>query len=162
MNGRMSFNKNWRYKELLADPYFNGTMSDLENNFYGNASLKMSSSRNYRINPHVQLNYEKNFGKHNLKAMAAVSYEKNSNNYFDAYRGKFISNYIHILGAGDPTTKDNSSALSKYAILSQFGRINYDYADKYLFEFNIRRDGSSRFGSNYKYGVFLHFLLDGC
>lgn len=149
--------KNWRYKELLADPYFNGTMSDLENNFYGNASLKMSSSRNYRINPHIQLNYEKNFGKHNLKAMAAVSYEKNSNNYFDAYRGKFISNYIHILGAGDPTTKDNSSALSKYAILSQFGRINYDYADKYLFEFNIRRDGSSRFGSNYKYGVFPSF-----
>ena len=47
--------------------------------------------------------------------------------------------------------------LSKYAILSQFGRINYDYADKYLFEFNIRRDGSSRFGSNYKYGVFPSF-----
>ena len=41
--------------------------------------------------------------------------------------------------------------------MSQFGRINYDYADKYLFEFNIRRDGSSRFGSNYKYGVFPSF-----
>ena len=56
MNGRdVLQQKTGRYKELLADPYFNGTMSDLENNFYGNASLKMSSSRNYRINPHVQL-----------------------------------------------------------------------------------------------------------
>lgn len=149
--------KNWRYEELLADANNNLTMDDLTNNFYGNASLKQSSDRSYRINPHVQLNYEKSFNNHNLKAMISASYEMNNSNYFDASRGKFVSNYVHILGAGDPTTKDNSSSLSKYAILSQFGRINYDYADKYLFEFNIRRDGSSRFGSNYKYGVFPSF-----
>ena len=41
-----------------------------------------------------------------------------------------------------------------YYPLSQFGRVNYDFADKYLFEFNLRRDGSSRFGSNFKYGIF--------
>lgn len=149
--------KNWRYKELLADPNFDGTMEDLTINFYGNASLKLYASRSYRINPYTQLNYEKNIGRHNVKAMIAASYEMNDYNYFDAYRGKFVSNYVHILGAGDPTTKDNSSALSKYAILSQFGRLNYSYADKYLFEFNIRRDGSSRFGSNYKYGIFPSF-----
>lgn len=146
--------KNWRYKELLADPNYDVTMENLESNFYGTASLKLSASRDYRINPYLQFNYDKKFGEHDLKAMAAFSYEKNSSNYFDAYRSKFASNYIHILGAGDPTTKDNSSSLSSYAILSQFARINYAYADKYLFEFNIRRDGSSRFGSNYKYGVF--------
>lgn len=149
--------KNWRYKELLADPNFKGTDEDLEINFFGNANLMLSSSRSYRINPYTQLNYAKNLGKHNINVMMAFSYEMNNNNYFDAYRGKFVSNYVHILGAGDPSTKDNSSKLSKYAILSQFGRLNYRYADKYLFEFNIRRDGSSRFGSNYKYGIFPSF-----
>lgn len=149
--------KNWRYKELLADPSLNLTMDNLTNNFYGNASLKLSASRSYRLNPHVQLNYTKDIGKHTLNAMIAASYETNNDNYFEASRGKYVSNYVHILGAGDPTTRDNSSSLSKYAILSQFGRINYDYADKYLFEFNIRRDGSSRFGSNYKYGIFPSF-----
>lgn len=149
--------KNWRYEELLADPNLNLTTEDLSSSFYGNGSLSMSTSRNYRINPHFQANYSKSFGKHNVAAMAAVSYESNKYDYFDTSRGKYNSNYVHILGAGDPTTKNNSSSISKYAILSQFGRINYNYDSKYLFEFNIRRDGSSRFGSNFKYGIFPSF-----
>lgn len=149
--------KNWRYKELLSDPNFNGTLEDLSQDFYGNANLKLSFSRAYRIQPLFQIDYEKKINKHNLKVMLAASYEKNNSNSFTASRSNFVSNYVHILDAGDPTTKDNSSTLSKYAILSQFGRLNYSYADKYLFEFNIRRDGSSRFGSNFKYGIFPSF-----
>ena len=48
---------------------------------------------------------------------------------------------------------------SDYAMTSILGRVNYAYADKYLFQFNIRRDGSSRFGKNYRYGTFPSFSL---
>ena len=144
--------KNWRYEELLQE---GASMDDvISDGFYGYGSLKKSSSRDYRINPYVQLEYAKSIGDHHMKAMVAASYESKNYDYFETSRGKYISNYVHILNSGDPSTTQNSSSLTQYAIVSQFGRLNYDYADKYLFEFNLRRDGSSRFGSNFKYGIF--------
>ncbi len=50
-------------------------------------------------------------------------------------------------------TMMNGDAL-EWALISQLGRLNYAYADKYLFTASVRRDGSSRFGANKKYGVF--------
>ncbi|WP_296123738.1 TonB-dependent receptor [uncultured Bacteroides sp.] len=146
--------KNWRYKELIQQGI---KMEDLTSSFYGFGNLKMTASRRYYLNPYIQMDYKKTFGQHDISVMAAASYETSSYKFFETSRGKYESNYVHILDAGDPTTKNNSSQLSNYAILSQFARLNYDYADKYLFEFNIRRDGSSRFGSNYKYGYFPSF-----
>lgn len=149
--------KNWRYEELLKE---GESMDDIMNvGYYGNGSLKMSSSRDYKINPYVQMEYAKSIGSHHMRAMIAASYESNNYDYFDTSRGKYISNYVHVLDAGDPSTAQNSSQITQYAIISQFGRVNYDYADKYLFEFNLRRDGSSRFGSNYKYGIFPSFSV---
>jgi len=58
-----------------------------------------------------------------------------------------------VLSSGN---KDNimSGTDSEYAMLSMLGRVNYAYDDKYLFQANVRRDGSSRFGENYQYGTF--------
>ena len=149
--------KNWRYEELLAE---GADMEDvISDGYYGNGSLKMSSARDYRINPYVQMEYSKSIGRHHMRAMVAASYEATNYDYFDTSRGKYISNYVHILDSGDPSTVQNSSSMTQYAILSQFGRVNYDFADKYLFEFNLRRDGSSRFGSNFKYGIFPSFSV---
>lgn len=50
--------------------------------------------------------------------------------------------------------KDNSGSGSAWSLFSVFGRVNYDYKGKYLVEGTIRRDGSSRFGANNRYGVF--------
>src|SRR5690606_21606482 len=50
--------------------------------------------------------------------------------------------------------KDNSGSGSSWSLFSLFGRVNYDYKGKYLVEGTVRRDGSSRFGSNNRYGVF--------
>jgi TonB-linked SusC/RagA family outer membrane protein len=149
--------KNWRYEELLQE---GADMDDIvSDGFYGYGSLKKSSSRDYRINPYVQVEYAKSIGDHHMKAMVAASYESTNYDYFETSRGKYISNYVHILNSGDPSTAQNGSSMTQYAIVSQFGRVNYDYADKYLFEFNLRRDGSSRFGSNFKYGIFPSFSL---
>ena len=146
--------KNWRYEEIESDPKYNG--NSLEN-FYGFGRMELSSSRNYRINPYTQLDYNRSFGNHNISAMVALSYEHTRYDQFVTSRGQFESNYIHVLQAGDPTTRDNSSQISTSAGISQFGRVNYNYANKYLFEANLRRDGSSRFGKNNRYGIFPSF-----
>lgn len=164
---------NWRYKEILANPNdLNGdgivTEEELATNqtppnlgglteLIGTGKLQIQSSQNYRINPDFQLNYKKNFGNHFLTLLAGTSMEKNNYKWVITERRNFESNYIKVLGAGSPLTIDNDSRLSKYAIVSQYGRLNYNYNDKYLFEANIRRDGSSRFGTNYRYGLFPSF-----
>ncbi len=148
--------RNWRYKEILNDPNNEETLGGMTN-FYGFGRLQIQTSKSYRINPYMQLTYEKNIGDHNLNAFAAISTEQNSWNWMITERGRFESNYIRVLSAGDPSSIDNDSRITKSAIVSQFGRLNYSFRDKYLFEGNIRRDGSSRFGSNFRYGVFPSF-----
>lgn len=151
--------KNWRYKELLADPNLGLNIGDVTSNFYGMASLNLWTSKKYRINPHIQMDYAKSFNGHNFNLMLAGSYESNRYDYFATGRGKYDSNYVKILDAGDPTTLTNNSRISRYAVVSQFGRLNYNYKSRYLFEANVRRDGSSRFGKNHRYGIFPSFSL---
>lgn len=152
--------KNWRYRELeelAKNPGSGINADDISQSFYGLGSLSKSTRKEYYINPYAQIDYSHSFGQHHLKAMLATSYEWNHSDYFQTSRGKYTSNYVKVLDSGDPTTVANTSAISSYAIVSQFGRINYDYDSKYLFEANLRRDGSSRFGSNYRYGWFPSF-----
>src|SRR5207247_5626927 len=66
-------------------------------------------------------------------------------------------NYFQ-LGAGTGAQTNNGSATG-YRLLSQFGKAFYAYSDKYLASFTIRRDGSSRFGTNNPYGIFPAFTL---
>ncbi|AYB31933.1 SusC/RagA family TonB-linked outer membrane protein [Chryseolinea soli] len=147
--------RNWRYKEILQDPNVNP--SSVSPDFYGFGSLQVQSSRTYSLNPHIKLAYTKHIGDHTLSGLVGFTTQERTYNYVSTSRGQFTSNYIRVLQAGDPTTVGNESRISSSAIVSQFGRIDYSYKDKYLFEANIRRDGSSRFGANYKYGVFPSF-----
>lgn len=148
--------RNWRYKEIIADPDSDESLGSMTN-FYGFGRLQQQSTKSYRINPYVQLTYNFNIDRHNFSVLAATSTERNSWDWMITERGKFESNYIRTFAAGDPTTMQNDSKLTKSAIVSQFGRLNYHFDNKYLFEANIRRDGSSRFGSNFQYGVFPSF-----
>jgi len=50
---------------------------------------------------------------------------------------------------------------SEFSLLSSFGRLNYNYESKYLISLAVRRDGSSKFGNNKKYGMFPLFPLAG-
>ncbi|MCX6307685.1 MAG: SusC/RagA family TonB-linked outer membrane protein, partial [Bacteroidia bacterium] len=148
-----SQSRNWRYKEILADPSSGQTIADLTNTS-GFGSLEQNTSRNYVLNPYLQLTYKKKLGLHQFSALAAISSDQKSTNWFSTQRGHYETNYVRIFSAGDPSTMDNDSRISQSAVVSQFGRINYSYDDRYLLEANIRRDGSSRFGANYRYGIF--------
>lgn len=99
------------------------------------------------------LTYKLNIDSHNITAMAG--YAREQKDYRDIYGGvsRLPSETTNVLSIGEKDPYISGGAWSD-RLESLFGRIIYDYDDKYLFQFNIRRDGSSRFNTEDRYGVF--------
>lgn len=110
-----------------------------------------------RTNYDALLNYNKNFGKHNIKGLLGWHTEKYNYKYQKAVRKKFPNNELTDMNAGDASTQSNEGYTAELAMISWFARINYDFAGKYLFEANIRADASSRFAEGHRWGYFPSF-----
>lgn len=119
--------------------------------------LDMSNSAWHRTNFDALLNYEKSLGQHNFKAMAGWHTERYKYNYDYMYRKNFPNNELTDMNAGDASTQKNSGYSRELTMVSAFGRLNYDYAGKYLFEANFRADASSRFAEGHRWGYFPSF-----
>lgn len=78
-----------------------------------------------------------------------------------AYRQVFNFPQYDQIDAGNIENMNNGGGEYQWAINSFFGRLNYNYKERYLVEANIRTDGSSRFAEGNRYGVFLHSLQHG-
>lgn len=105
----------------------------------------------YKLN-HL-LNYSQSFGRHDISAM--LGYEQQHYEYRESDMSK--------LGLTDANVNDFNAAVTPYSTKgygtewtsqSYFGRVNYAFAGKYLFEANFRYDGSSRFAPSYRWGFF--------
>ncbi len=103
------------------------------------------------------LKYNKTFGKHDLNLLAGYSEEEFTYEWQDGYRKNFVNNTQRILSLGDAATQTNNAGSYDLGLRSYFGRINYILNEKYLFEANIRRDGSSRFAQGNQWGTFPSF-----
>lgn len=106
----------------------------------------------------VFLNYDKTFNKiHRIGAMVGYSYLDYSFETLKAERRKFDTDDFlwNNLGAGqDNRLEDVASSKSQAKLISFFARANYTLKDRYMLTATIRRDGSSRFGTNHKWGTF--------
>ncbi|MEX2513845.1 MAG: TonB-dependent receptor [Cyclobacteriaceae bacterium] len=106
------------------------------------------------------LTYMNTFGKHSIEVMVGSESIENNGRGVAGGRQRFFSedfNFL-ILGNGvDALT--NSSSIYKNSLFSVFGRMDYIYDDKYLLGATLRRDGSSVFGPEQRYGVFPSFSL---
>ena len=103
------------------------------------------------------LSYTKAFGQHNVSALVGQEANKNhGENVTYSVQNMPVTNIKDASLNYASVQADQSGGGYEYdgAVLSLFGRINYDYAGKYLFTALVRRDGSPRFGSNNKFGVF--------
>jgi TonB-linked outer membrane protein, SusC/RagA family len=103
------------------------------------------------------LSYSKLIGKHSINALAGYSFFENIYEGFGAQRSGFETDLFSYnnLGAGyNYRLGDVYSYKGKSNLVSFFGRANYSYDGKYMVTGTIRRDGSSRFGANNKWGVF--------
>lgn len=102
------------------------------------------------------LNYNLNLGSHNFEAIAGTELNKNKRKYSSVTGIKFPSDDFQTIDSAGEIS-DGEGNISEYAFFSYFGRLNYDFDGKYLLKASIRRDGSSRFGSANRYGVFPAF-----
>ncbi|HNX44932.1 MAG TPA: TonB-dependent receptor [Bacteroidales bacterium] len=101
------------------------------------------------------LDYTKEFRDHTFNILAGSTLQDAQTNTLTGYRESFINNegYLQYLDAGSANDKARGN-MTEWSLLSYFGRINYDYAGKYLLSVNTRFDGSSRFGKSNRWGVF--------
>ena len=116
------------------------------------------SFRNWdRYNFDALLNFDKQFGNHSVKVMLGYHAEAYDVRYNSMYRENFPNNELTDMNAGAAATQTNSGFTRELNMLSYFGRLNYDYKGKYLFEANFRSDASSRFAPGNRWGYFPSF-----
>ena len=97
--------------------------------------------------------YNKSFGKHNLAALVGYTWEDEGQRTLSGSRNNFPSDDVPFLGAGGADGQTNGGGGYDWAIQSVFGRLTYNYDQRYLFETTMRYDGSSRFPTESKNGL---------
>lgn len=98
--------------------------------------------------------YTKSFGKHNVSALVGYTWEDESQRYVGGVRSNFPSDDVPYLDAGGADGQTNTGGGYDWALQSIFGRLSYNFNERYLFETTMRYDGSSRFPTDSKYGFF--------
>lgn len=102
--------------------------------------------------------YNHNFGKHNVNFMAGFETSESQWSYEQLIKTNLTSDNIHVITSdGDYYMNDGSK--DKSTTVSAFGRLNYNYADKYYITFTERADASSKFGKNKRWGYFPSMAL---
>lgn len=105
----------------------------------------------------AQTNFERKFGKHTLSAVLGFSQEWYTEKNFTAQRTGLQTEKNPSLGFGSQDSQTNSASAASWAIRSGFGRINYNFDERYLLEANLRYDLTSRFFQSNRGGVFPSF-----
>src|SRR5699024_502365 len=103
------------------------------------------------------LTYQNIFnGVHDITALIGYSQQRSKTQVFTGNREEFPNNSLQVLDAGFGTY-DIGGNETGWALRSQMARINYTYDERYNLMATVRRDGSSRFGENNRYGIFPSF-----
>ena len=103
------------------------------------------------------VNYEFDVKRHNFKLLAGTSYENYRKDEFSATAKNMNSNDFYSFNYYDTAEATNTTLgdnIAPWSMMSYFGRLNYNYADRYLFEANIRYDGSSRLAPEKRWKAF--------
>lgn len=98
--------------------------------------------------------YNKTIGGHTFGILAGYSWEQEDYRYVQGSRDKFPGNDLPYLNAGSPDNQKSEGTGNAWAIQSGFGRLRYNFNERYLFESTVRYDGSSRFPQSKKFGFF--------
>lgn len=99
------------------------------------------------------LNYNKSFGKHNIDLLAGFTQQVGESRSVGAQVTDFATNDLRVVDAANEEINSTGN-LQRNALQSILGRVNYNYDGKYLLSATIRRDGSSRFTEENRYGTF--------
>lgn len=158
----LDFGKIWnplqglKYKFNAGFTYFptrdNEYKGESVNNKDGWAKITNTETQTYTIENIVS--YARDFGKHHLDLTGLYAASRKKYQKTEAEGSKFINDNLGWGNIGAAATHKVGSYADLYTTVSQMGRVNYSYDSRYLFTFTVRRDGSSVFGDNNKYGIF--------
>nr|WP_298671878.1 TonB-dependent receptor [uncultured Prevotella sp.] len=145
------FYKNFQKKFYLYT-YDDGAYNPVEQ---GQNVLNEDMSQLTGITANARINYQHTFNTvHNVSAFIAWEQYKSRYDYLQGRRQDFVSTSIDELFAGDANSATNDGTASETARMNYFGRVDYNYASKYLFQFNWRYDGSENFPRGKRFGFF--------
>lgn len=119
-------------------------------------SIALENSNDYYKALNIYADYKKSFENHTMKVLVGYNQEQKSYNWFYAKRENLIDNDLPAINRATGEDYVNGSA-SSWAVQGLFLRLNYDFANKYLFEINSRYDGSSKFPAENRFAFFPSF-----
>ncbi|WP_298646362.1 TonB-dependent receptor, partial [uncultured Proteiniphilum sp.] len=147
--------KDWRPIVNLYDYHSGNFARTLD---VGGEGLISHNNRNYYTNFFTYLKYDFNIDQaHNFGLQAGYSQEYNNYQFLQGYRQKYVTNNLQELNAGTAAVQTANGNTTEWALNSYFGRFNYNYMEKYLFEANVRYDGTSRIAKDTRWGFFPSF-----
>ncbi|MDY0104510.1 MAG: TonB-dependent receptor [Lentimicrobium sp.] len=156
-NAELSIFEGLKLKGMIGGQLYNNRMHQNRNEIPGSGdqenSLQEDFGRNENISSNIMLTYDKKLKDHTLAALLGYSYEGGQDNSFSTYR-KVASPDFDIMAGSQATDVTNQGWASDWSIYSQFMRLNYNFKEKYLFEFNIRNDMSSKFSKSKRSALF--------
>ena len=147
----------WDHKTFEADGVTPVLTKSMRSTFTS-PQLSESDANYLNILTSAFINYDRQIGGHSIAVMAAVTKETDKEDDFNAYRTNFISPALDQLNVGAPLGQQVGGAGYDRARLSYFGRVAYNYKEKYLAEFLWRDDGSYLFPAGHRFGFFPGFL----
>jgi TonB-linked SusC/RagA family outer membrane protein len=158
--GEIELLKGLRFRSSINTDIAAIEYNSFNSSLFGNAGSPGPTipSALHRSNTYVSwltentLNYKYKTGDHNFDVLAGYTAQKYNNNNRQINGSVFPNDVVPWIVAASTTTGFTNN--NAWDIASALGRLNYDYKGKYLLSATIRRDGSSRFGRNTKYGTF--------
>ncbi len=143
------------FRKSVPTYYEDGSEAGAGNTF---TELTESAIRYFYGTYQFQATAQKSFGDHNFSLMGGTSRETYDEKLLSGYRRDFVyNNYEQLTAGADNATKDNNGTQNQWILISGFGRFNYDFQGKYLFEANLRYDGTSRFAGDNRWAAFPSF-----
>ncbi len=132
-------------------------VSTVKNKRNGTAARSTGLSKDNLLE--LTADYTRTFGKHRLTALAGYSYQDQKEENFAVSNFDFPSDQYSYnrLEAGNALLRGEAtmnSFASSWKLIGFFGRVNYNFNDKYMLSASVRREGSSKFGANHKWGTF--------
>jgi TonB-linked SusC/RagA family outer membrane protein len=148
-----------KFRSSISGNLFNTRYNSyrFKNQGYGYSSLlaaEGNSQTSYSLNwlSENTLTYDKQFGDHSLNVLAGYSVQKQRDEFASVTSGSFPNDLVETLNAGVVTS--GSTTATEWSMVSYLARAQYNYQNKYFFTTAIRRDGSSRFGTDTRWGYF--------
>lgn len=158
---KIDFTKDLQFRSTVGIDYANINLTDIQRPFVSGfmhrdvADLTLNKNTRFAWNLSNTLNYKIDYGKHTAGILVGTEITEQQNEWLNTYTQDFAVDerdyYYPDAAAGNQNVTGGATG---YSLLSFFGKVNYQFAKKYLFSATLRYDGSSRFGDDNKFGMF--------